>query len=168
MKPLFIILFTLLISTCFGQTKTHYNEIGGYEISYDKSWTLTVSEDRITLHAPLENRRDNEHENLGVSRSPIYGLTLEEAYNRYIIEPFPNTFKDFLIIDEGDQEINGIDSKWIKFSFFDEEVGINATNHIQLLINDEFLYILIGYASSMKFLEYEESFNGIIQTIRFR
>lgn len=168
MKFLFVSLVLLYSNTFHDQNKTYYNDIGGYEIAYNETWTITTDGDRTTLHAPKESKRDTQHENLGISRSSTYGLSLQEAYDQFIIEAFPTTFKDFRLIDQGDQKVNNVDSKWIKFSFYDEQVGINATNYIQLTIVKESLYILIGYASTQKFPEYEDSFKQIIQTIKFR
>lgn len=167
MKTVFTVIALIFFnSILLGQTKSYKNDLNKYAFEYFDDWELKEHANRVTVFAPSEGMFDNQGENLGISVSPIYGMTLETCYKRYIADDFPRNFKDYKKIEEGEVVLNGTKSKWIECKFTLD--GMLVTNLIYTIVKNNKLYILIAYSSTKKYPMYKDKFVKIIETFKIK
>lgn len=164
MNPkLLFMLVTLIPTIGNAQAKTYTNSINKYSLEYSADWLLKETKGDVTVYAPLESQSDKEYENCGVNIYPALGMTLDQNYKTYS-KDLPSAFSEFQKVEEGDWELNGIKAKWMEVRFKDGPKSIS--NLICLLVNNDRLFILVGYSSTEKYPAHKEKFIAIMKSLK--
>ncbi|OEK01288.1 hypothetical protein BFP97_07070 [Roseivirga sp. 4D4] len=156
----------LFNNVIYAQTEVYSESNRGFTFRYFEGWTISNQNERIAVFAPKENRRDYQAENWGITSSFIGKRTLEECYQEYIIESFPNLFESFKIIDQGQSLLDGVKFKWIEYGFVQN--GLEIKNLTYLAVHKEELFVLIGYSSKNRFdVKYGNLFRKMMESFKF-
>lgn len=165
-RTLFILICIVSQTSLISQTKAHIDPENGFKFNYYQDWNVTVKDGRTGIFAPQEGINDTENENWGISISSSFDKTVDECYQEYIIESFPDTFEDFKIINQGESLLEKVKFKWIEYSFI--ENGLNIKNLTYIAVHKENLFVLIGYSGKKKYDEkYGDLFRKMIESFRF-
>src|SRR5690348_15471074 len=120
MKLLQILVFVMFSTIAFSQP-TFVNKKGGYKISIPFKWTVKQEEDVTIVYAPDEGDMDVWKEKLEVSLTAANDLDLEEGFKFYIEQDLPAIYDGIKVLRQGEEKINGLQTKWMVFSFRQSE-----------------------------------------------
>ena len=162
-KQILFILFLLLSSYCtFSQSNEVINEQGNYSIQNLKNWSVAKDGDKTTIQR--KKQLLGYSEGISISVSPSRDMDLSETYNKYVIDDFPNQFEDFVLLDEGNKLLNGVESKWFKFTY--REGKYLFKDMVYLLIKRNKLFIIVCVSTPEKYNKYENSFIETVNTFK--
>ena len=166
------VLFFLLFTFGASAQKNFQNKKGGYQISVPSRWTVEEDEDVTSVYAPDEEEMDTWKEKLEISLTDANDLTLKDAFNFYIHDDLPATYNGFKIIRQGEEVINGLNTKWVLFSFSgsgtlgETEVSFTLYNLFYLTLKSNKLFMLNGIAEKEYYQKLESDYLKIVRSFQ--
>lgn len=180
MKVLFAFFFLLLtLSTASAQTEM-VNSEGGYIFRPMNGWRTKLSGNESYVYAPADGNMDPWDEKLEFSVTDGEDIELNDAFDFYIQTDFPSAYGKFKLINQGAEEINGLQAKWATFTFSAHGNAANAgtagdstlSATLQALFyvikKDNSLYLVNGVTEKNLFSKFDPSFRAIIRTFRIK
>jgi hypothetical protein len=159
------VLFLLLVAFSASAQKSFTNKKGGYKIMVPENWTTKQEDDVTILYAPDEGEMDTWKEKLEVSLTGANDLNLDEGFNFYIEQDLPAIYDGLKILDRGEENINGLKTKWMVFSFSQSSNVFH--NLFYLVLKDNKFYMLQAAAEKSFYPKYENEYRKIVRSFQF-
>lgn len=130
------------------------------------------------VYAPADDGMDSWDEKLQFSVTDGEDVELNDAFDFYITTDFPSAYGKFKLINQGSEEINGLNARWATFTFSAQGTAAGATGSsdstlsatLQALFyvikKDNSLYLVNGVTEKNLFSKFELPFRMIIRTFR--
>lgn len=167
-----LIFFFLFFTLGAAAQEIFQNKKGGYQISVPKRWTVEEEDDITSVYAPDEEEMDTWKEKLEISLTDANDLTLEDAFNFYIQDDLPTMYNGLKIIRQGEEVINGLNTKWVLFSFSGSgtlgttEVSFTLYNLFYLTLKNNKLFMLNGIAEKDYYQKLESDYLKIVRSFQ--
>jgi len=164
----FFIHFALSVSA----QQAFQNKKGGYQIIVPQHWTVEQEDEITSVYAPDEGEMDTWKEKLEISINDSNGLALEDAFNYYTEADLPTMYNGFKIVRQGEEVINGLNAKWVLFSFSGSgtlgttEVSFTLHNLFYLVLKNNKLYMLNGIAEKDYYQKLESDYLKIVRSFQ--
>ena len=165
----------------YSQTLPEYkNPDGHYTFIPVKGWTVRTSGRESFAYAPADGGMDPWDEKLEFSVTDGDGIELNDAFDFYIKTDFPSAYGRYKLVNQGTEQINGLESKWATFTFSAQGTAAGGTGSgdstvtatLQALFyvikKDKSLYLINGVTEKNLFPKFEPSFRAIIRTFRVK
>jgi len=169
---LLIILFLGICILDASAQKTFQNKKGGYQITAPEGWTVELDDEITSVYAPDEEEMDTWKEKLEISLTDANDLTLEDAFNFYLQDDLPSMYNGLKIVRQGEEIINGLNTKWVLFSFSGSgtlgttEVSFTLYNLFYLTLKNNKLFMLNGIAEKDYYQKLESDYLKIVRSFQ--
>jgi len=164
MRLVITILFAFVIFNASAQ-KPFTNKKGGYKIMVPEKWTVKQEDDVTIVYAPDEEGMDVWKEKLEISVTAANDLDLEEGFAFYKEQDLPAIYDGIKFLNRGEENINGIKTKWMVFSF---SQSANVFHNLFYLVwKDKKFYMLQAAAEKGFYPKYEKEYLKIIRSFQF-
>jgi len=166
---LLILCFSILDASA---QQAFQNKKGGYQIIVPERWTVEPEDEITSVYAPDEEEMDTWKEKLEISLTDANDLNLEDAFNFYIQDDLPTMYNGLKIVRQGEEVINGLDTKWVLFSFSGSgtlgttEVSFTLYNLFYLVLKNNKLYMLNGIAEKDYYQKLESDYLKIVRSFQ--
>lgn len=143
-------------------------------------WRVRTNGNETSVYAPADGEMDPWDEKLEFSVTDGEGIELEDAFRFYIQTDFPATYGKFKLVDQGSEEINGLQAKWATFLFSAQGTAAGGTGSgdstlsatlyalFYVIKKNNTLYLVNGVTEKKLFSRFESSFRTIIRTFRVK
>ncbi|MBL7838947.1 MAG: hypothetical protein JNJ75_02290 [Cyclobacteriaceae bacterium] len=173
----------LIIGLSFGasgQTSEKINHEGHYAFTPLKGWNARISGTDSYVYAPADGAMDPWDEKLEFSITSGENIELDHAFNFYTTVDFPEVYAQFELINQGEEEINGLPAKWAVFTFSgqgtasaatasgDSTISANLQALFYVIKKGDSLYLVNGVTEKNLFARFDSSFRTIIRTFRVK
>jgi hypothetical protein len=181
MRSSFFLFLGVLISVeVYSQTEVseHINPEGHYSFTPLKDWRVRTNGSDSDVYAPADGEMDSWDEKLEFNVTDGEGIELNDAFDFYINTDFPNAYRNFKVIDQGTEQINGLQAKWATFTFYAQGTAAGGTGSgdssisatlqalFYLIKKNNSLYLVSGVTEKNLFAQFNPSFRAIIRTFR--
>lgn len=166
------VFFFLFFAFGVSAQKNFQNKKGGYQISVPERWTIEQEDDITSVYAPDEEEMDSWKEKLEISITDANDLNLDDAFNFYIQDDLPTMYNGLKVIRQGEEVINGLNAKWVLFSFSGSgtigtaEVSFTFNNLFYLVLKNNKLYMLNGIAEKEYYQKLESDYLKIVRSFQ--
>ncbi len=176
----FIFLIIGLSFGASGQTSEKINHEGHYAFTPLKGWNARISGTDSYVYAPADGAMDPWDEKLEFSITSGENIELDHAFNFYTTVDFPELYAQFELINQGEEEINGLPAKWAVFTFSgqgtasaatasgDSTISANLQALFYVIKKGDSLYLIDGVTEKNLFARFDSSFRTIIRTFRVK
>lgn len=130
-----------------------------------ENWTVKQEDDVTIVYAPEEGEMDVWKEKLEISLTDANDLNLEDGFSFYKEQDLPAIYDGLKVIGHGDENINGMKSKWMVFSF--NQSSYTFHNLFYLIRKDKKFYMLQAAAEKGFYSKYESEYRKIIRSFQF-
>jgi len=167
-KRIFGIIIFLGIGTfVFGQENNEFvNEAAGYKINFTDGWVNESSDNNrsldISFRAPRKGVLDMTDEFITISYIENENSDLIEMYELFVLGAIP-TFINYKEIDQKEEVINGMKSKWIHFEA-DNNNGQRCQTMIHTFYGNGKFYYIISTGLLNPFKERKAEFEKVINS----
>jgi hypothetical protein len=162
-QTIYFILISIIPFVSNAQERT-LNSDKTFSIEPINEWENYSKNNSIIFAKPLKNTEDVFQENIQFNVYPADGATLQQLWNSWILQDFPNSFERFKIIKMWDSNVNDYEAKWIEFTNTANE--LNYRNLVYLIMNNDMVYYIIGSSLDQEFNEVEHEFRLMINSFR--
>jgi hypothetical protein len=172
MKLVIAIVLILPSIHTVAQSRVIENKSGGYSIAVPASWTEKTDGTTTDVYPPEEGELDEWTEFIGVSIAGANGLSLDEAFQYYLMEDFPSYYPGFTVVKKGEETIHGQKAKWMLYSFSNAGTSNSSAkeatlyNVFYLFHQHDVLYFINGIAEKSYYPTYEQDFLTVIRSFR--
>ena len=178
-RLLFFPLLIFISLNVYAQPSTAYtNSEGQYAFTPIAGWKVQTSGRESSVYAPADGGMDSWDEKLEFSVADGEDVELNDAFDFYITTDFPAAYGKFKLLNQGLEEINGLNARWAAFTFSAQGTAAGATGSsdstlsatLQALFyvikKDNSLYLVNGVTEKNLFSKFELPFRMIIRTFR--
>jgi hypothetical protein len=179
-----LLFFSILIFVSvnvFSQKTSDYNNIEGrYAFTPLAGWTVRINGSESSVYAPADGDMDAWDEKVEFSKTDGEDIELSDAFDFYIKTDFPAAYGNFKLINQGTEQINGLEAKWASFTFSAYGTAAKAgragdsilTASLQAVFyvvkKNNSLYLVNGVTEKSLFPKFDPSFRAIIRTLRIK
>jgi hypothetical protein len=176
-RLLFLILLASLSLNVYAQSPSAYtNSEGRYSFTPTTGWKVQTSGSESSVYAPADGGMDPWDEKLEFSVTDGEGVELNDAFDFYINTDFPAAYGKFKLINQGSEEINGLNAKWAIFTFSAQGTATGGTGSgdstlsatlqamFYVIKKDNSLYLVNGVTEKSLFPKFDLPFRSIIRT----
>ena len=130
-----------------------------------EKWTIKQEDDVTIVYAPDEGEMDVWKEKLEISLTDAQDLSLEDGFDFYLEQDLPAIYDGLKLISRGEEEINGLKTKWMVFSF---SQSTNVFHNVFYLVwKGKKFYMLQAAAEKSFYPTYEGEYLKIIRSFQF-
>lgn len=177
---IFSLLVSLSLNVCAQTSSAYTNSEGGYEFTPTSGWKVRASGSESSVYAPADGSMDPWDEKLEFSLTDGEDIELNDAFDFYIHTDFPSAYGRFKLINQGSEEINGLNAKWATFTFSAQGTAAGGTGEgdstlsatLQALFyvikKGNSLYLVNGVTEKNLAPKFDLPFRTIIRTFRVK
>jgi hypothetical protein len=167
LKASYFIVFFILSTELLSQ-QVYKSAENGFEISIPDDWKIEASAKPNLEIAAVKEKTASM--GVLVQKNSIYeGKSLDdfglEAMKEIVLNEFENKYKNFMIMDYGNTEINENKAYYFKYSF--EKSGLSVIGKQYMILKDGKMFIITALCSESEFKSFERILDGITYSFKF-
>ncbi len=159
-----VLAFTSILSA--NEKSTFHHPERNYSITFPADWSKKEDVPGIdVMYLAPPNKEDFTNDaTVNVKTGPLpKEINLEKFYS-VNVENLKKSFKDFKVIEEGERKINGVDSKFIVYTY--DQSGMDITIRQYFLIKDNYAYLFTFGAESKYYKDFSSVFDEILASVK--
>ncbi|MGD9491816.1 MAG: hypothetical protein AB7V36_00520 [Bacteroidales bacterium] len=159
-----LLIFLLLVSGVFayGQQRV-FNSNNKFSIIPIENWENHSEDSSLVFSQSSQGALDLYSENIQIATFPADGKTLDEIWNSWVIEDFPNSFNNYEVMGTGVLIINNKTVRWVDFK--NRDFNLNFRDLAFLIVDNDVLYYIICLSLEMDFEKTRNDFFKMINTL---
>jgi len=166
MKSTFLIIYLFFFSlVIFGQQRV-YNSNDRFSIIPIENWENHSIDSSLVFSQPSQGVLDLYKENIQILTYPANGKSLDEIWDSWVIEDFPNSFIDYKVMNMGISYVDGKKAKWIEF--INKDYNFYFRDIAYFLVYNDVLYYIICLSLERDFVKTENDFLKMISTLKIK
>lgn len=174
-----ILFFLFTLSVAFAQTEK-VNAEGRYAFKPLAGWNVRIQGSESYVYAPADGAMDPWDEKVEFSVTDGEDIELEDAFEFYIKTDFPSAYGKFKLVNQGTEQVNGLEARWATFTFSAQGTAAGGTgagdSTLSATLQAVFyvfkkhnsLYLVNGITEKSLFPKFDPSFREIIRTFRIK
>lgn len=180
-RLLFFIILVAAGADVYPQTTSEYtNDEAHYAFTPSAGWRVRATGPDSYAYAPPDGTMDPWDEKIVFSITDGEDIELNDAFDFYINTDFPQAYSLYKLVNQGSEQINGLQARWATFTFSAEGIAEGGTGvgdstvsaSLQALFyvikKGNTLYLINGVTEKNLFTRFDAPFRTIIRTFRVK
>lgn len=148
--------------------KKYFSQKNGFSIEFPDKWQILEDIDAFVkvkaISPDFINTIELYSESISIIIENVGSVSLEDYYNTSLLN-VQKSVEKFLLLENGDLNIDNIPAKWLKYSFSHPDGGELYTKNF-ILTKNNLAYTIACFAVENSYHDFEEIFNHVGLSIK--